>query len=336
MTGPLPTGLALGLLGAAIAVAIAARRPLGRWWLAPLAPTRLAALRLVVGTFAVGYLGGRFLHLVGYGAFAAADFRPVGVVDLLLDRPLSSAAWTALVVATTILAVAFAVGAWHRWLAPAFAALLLFTLTYRNSFGMVFHTENLLVLHVAILAVSPAADAWSVDAWRRLRRGRTPPAPDGRYAWAVRTAAVVTVSTYVLAGIARLRLAGDAWLGGEQLRNQIAIDNLRKHVLGDRIADLAVPLLEHPGAFTVLALATLVVELGAPVALVGGRVAGLWIATAWGFHVGVVALMNIWFPYPLALVAYAPLVACDRPIAWALARIRTSRARPAPAGSGDP
>ena len=36
--------------------------------------------------------------------------------------------------------------------------------TYRSSFGMIFHTENLWVVHVALLATAPAADAWSIDA----------------------------------------------------------------------------------------------------------------------------------------------------------------------------
>ena len=42
---------------------------------------------------------------------------------------------------------------------------------------------------------------------------------------------------------------------------------------------------------------------------------GMLVATgAWGFHVGVVALMNIWFPYPLFGFAYLPFFEVER--AW--------------------
>ncbi len=38
-----------------------------------------------------------------------------------------------------------------------FALALLWVLTYRNSFGMIFHTENLTVAHVLVLGASRAA-----------------------------------------------------------------------------------------------------------------------------------------------------------------------------------
>ena len=64
--------------------------------------------------------------------------------------------------------------------------------------------------------------------------------------------------------------------------------------------------------FTPLAIATLVVELGAPLALLGRRAARIWSAAAWSFHVGIFALMAIVFPYPLLGVAFAPFFALER------------------------
>ena len=43
----------------------------------------------------------------------------------------------------------------------------------------------------------------------------------------------------------------------------------------------------------------------------------MWAVAAWGFHLGVVALMAIAFPYPLLGLAYAPLFRIERPVAWA-------------------
>jgi hypothetical protein len=58
------------------------------------------------------------------------------------------------------------------------------------------------------------------------------------------------------------------------------------------------------------------VELGAPAAMAGGRIAALWAAAAWGFHLGVLALMHILFPYPLAGVAFVSMFAAERPLRW--------------------
>jgi hypothetical protein len=63
------------------------------------------------------------------------------------------------------------------------------------------------------------------------------------------------------------------------------------------MSPLAAPMLHHDWAFSVLAITSLVIELGAPLALLHRRIAGVWALAAWGFHLGVVALMAILFPY---------------------------------------
>ena len=51
------------------------------------------------------------------------------------------------------------------------------------------------------------------------------------------------------------------------------------------------------------------VELGAPLALSSRRVAWLWVAAAWLFHIGILAAMAIVFPYQLSGIAYASFLA---------------------------
>jgi hypothetical protein len=292
-------------------------RGVAGWWFAAAPPERLAALRILFGLYAAWDLAVRLPMLVGYGRFAASEFHPVGVVALVVDAPVPPALHEALVWATLLLALPVVVGWRYAVTAPAFALLQLWVLSYRNSWAMPFHTENLQVLHALVLAAAPAADAWSLDARRRRARGGAPAAPAGRYGWALRAAAAITVATYLLAGIAKLRIAGGDWLDGEQLRNQVAYDNLRRVTFGLRPAELAMPLLRHPELFAALAWMTMVVELGAPLALLHRRAAAAWAAAAWGFHVGVLLLMKILFPYPLAGLAYAPLFPLERPVGWA-------------------
>ena len=282
------------------------------WWFAPAPAERLAAVRILIGAFGLAWVGGRLMESYAVAKLGASHFKPTGVVRVL-DAPLPPSVTLAIGIVTCVLLAAFTLGVFYRITAPLAALGLLWALTYRNSFGMIFHTENLLVLHVLALACAPAADAWSFD---RFRRGAAPPVPEAGYGWILKLLAAITAATYMMAGIAKLRIAGVAWLDGEQLRNQIAVDNLRKALLGDSIAPLATPFLDHPSGFTMFSVLTIVLELGAPLVLLHARAAKLWALAAWGFHVGVVFLMNIWFPYPLLGLAYLPLLRAERPFAW--------------------
>ena len=289
---------------------------LGRWWFAPVPPERLAALRIAVGAFATLWVAARLPELMAVARLPASQFAPAGVIRVLAT-PLPPAAAIAIGVATIGLVAAFTAGVRYRVVAPLAAAATLWTLSYRSSWGMVFHTDNLLVLHLIALACAPAADAWA------LGRGAPPtPAPAGGsgHGWAIKLLAALTCATYLLAGIAKLRLAGLDWLDGDQLRNQIAIDNVRKALLGAAPAPLARLLVAHPAALMLLSLTSLAIELAAPLALLGGRAARRWALAAWAFHAGVVVAMNVWFLYPLIGVAFLPLFAAERvvgaPLRW--------------------
>jgi hypothetical protein len=290
---------------------------ISEWWFAPAPVERLAALRILIGSYALLYVALRLPEFLGVAGYSASHFHPIGVVRLL-DAPLPPSVVAAIAIATCMLLAAFVAGAAYRITAPLAAVALLWTLTYRNSWGQVFHTENVLVLHVIALALAPAADAYAVDKLQRDARAG--------YGWPIKLMAALTAATYVLAGIAKLRIAGGDWLDGEVLRNHIAFDNLRKALLGDAVAPLGRLFLDHPAQLVVFSALTLVIELGAPIALLGRRFAYAWALGAWGFHVGVVLMMNIWFPYPLLGLAFLPLVPAERVIRAAQG-IRRKRGR---------
>jgi hypothetical protein len=287
---------------------------LADWWFSPAPAERLAALRILIGGYALVYVLARLPELAGVARYGASQFRPIGVVRVL-SEPLPPGVVVGLAIATCVLLVQVVVGWAYRVAAPLAALGLLWTITYRNCWGLPFHTENLMVLHVIVLAIAPAADVW------RIRGGRRPEAAAG-YGWPIKLTAALTVTTYLLAGVAKLRLAGMDWLDGEQLRNQIAHDNLRKALLGDGLGPLAHLVLEQPALLVVFSVMTLVLELGAPLALVHPRLGHAWVIGAWGFHVGVVLLMNIWFVYPLAFMAFLPFVRAERLLERVIDRVR--------------
>lgn len=295
-------------------------------WYVPAPAARLALLRIAFGVYATCYLSTRLEPLSNVARLQDWQFAPVGLA-WFLTRPLPSTVVLGAVLAALALAPAVALGFCYRVVAPAFALLLLWITSYRNSWGMLYHTDNLLVFHALLLAVAPAADVLSLDARRSRHQGR-PVAPDGahgRYGWVIRALCVVTVTAYLIAGVAKLKLGGFAWAEGEQLRAQVAADSLRKVMLGREASAMGVWMVRHPAVFVPLAALTLLIEVGAPLALTHRRVALAWALGAWGFHIGVLATMGITFAYPLSFVPFLPFLRVERAY-QALQRMLRARA----------
>ncbi|MCA9657670.1 MAG: metallophosphoesterase, partial [Myxococcales bacterium] len=233
-------------------MSLAAR--LDRFWRPETPATRLAALRILLGAFALVYLAVRLPHLASAGSFDPAGFKPIGVTALL-GGPLAAPLPGILAVAALALAVAFVVGWRFAITGPLFAAALLWVTTYRNSWGMVFHTENLMVMHVLVVGLGASADAWSLDARRRRAAGAPcyargfPPmptrpefAPMVRWfgpAQLLRTAGSVVISKVFGAVFDRRRL--DARLSsGEPLIHDLTRDESgrpRERLVLDYVAD---------------------------------------------------------------------------------------------------
>lgn len=258
---------------------------------ADVAERRLAVLRALVAAYAAVWSAVRAPALLDPLDFADRRFDPVGPLGGL-SGPLPDLLLIALVVLTPICCAAFAVGRAVTVTGPAAALTFLVLTTYRNSWGQLFHTENLVALHLVVLAVAAY--------------------PRGDRRWAIDAMAVLTVGTYVVAGVAKLRIAGLDWLDGDVLRHQIAFDNARKELLGDVSSPFAGWFLRQGWLLGPAAIATMVVELGAPLALLGRRWALGWCGAAFGFHVAITVFMAILFPYQLLGIALAPLLPVER------------------------
>jgi hypothetical protein len=92
----------------------------------------------------------------------------------------------------------------------------------------------------------------------------------------------------------------------------VALDNVRKIELGSLHSPLAAFLLPYPAVFQVLAAFSLLLEIAAPLVMLQARVAKVWSVAMWSFHVGVLALMAILFPYPVTFIAFAPFFRTER------------------------
>jgi hypothetical protein len=282
--------------------------------LATVGDRRLAALRIAICGYATVWTAVRSSHLIDTTDFEARRLDPVGPLAWI-DQPLPASLVVIAVILTPVVGLAATLGWKYRATAPLLALGFLFLTTYRNSWGQIFHTENLTSLHLIVLAIAPADRHWA------LRRRAPARSGGGHGAWAVQAMVVMTVCTYFVAGVAKLRIGGWAWVDGDVLLHQVSFDNARKDILGDRSSPFASLLVAQAWLTGPAAVASMVVELGAPLALFSDRLARWWCAAAWLFHVAILALMAILFPYHLLGIALAPLLPVERGVergaAWA-------------------
>ena len=293
-----------------------------RWldarFMQPAPAERLATVRILTGAFALCYFVVRAPVMVDFRR-APGVFTPVGIASVLA-APLPS--WLPFAIFALMLGVgvAFTLGTRFRVSGPAFALLALWVTSYRNSWGMIFHNDNLLVLHLLVLALCDSAAALSYDA---RTRGAAP--SHARFGWPLRLLGLLTALAYLLAGVAKLKVSGLSWADGDVLRNYIAYDALRKLQIGSIASPLAPYLVQIEWPFAALSVMTLALELVGPVAIWQRQLALVWAAGLWAFHVGVLVSMAIAFPYPLSGIAFASLFRCER--IWDLEPLGRLRAR---------
>ncbi len=297
---------------------------LDRFWFIELSPHRLAVLRLLVGAFALYYLCDFYDMLVRIGRFEPWLYRPVGMA-CFFATPLPPLVFKKILVLTIAANIAFLLGSGFRYSGPIFSTLLLFVFCYKNSWSMIYHAHNLLVLHAVVLGWSRAGDALSVDwlaslGWSQWRsRGISGwlagvPSAHWRYGWPIRLMCMVTALAYFLAGVAKIAgPLGWSWALGEPMRSQVAVDAIRKELLGGTASSLAFALYDELWLFAAMGVATLAVELGAPLAAVcDKRILRTWATLVFAFHWGIFAVMGIKFWYQLSGIALASFFLCGR------------------------
>ena len=241
---------------------------LRNFWFSPAPAERLAILRVASGTFSLWYLVTRFDMIQRMARADSTMFEPVGLSNLLAG-PLPPTLFTLLFSLGIALNIAYIVGLKFKWTGPIFALLLLFLLSYRNSWSMIYHNRIALVLHVLVIGFVSAADAYSFDAWWKKRKGMIKNAiSHWRYGWPIKLICTATVVTYFLAGLAKVfgDLAWD-WVSGNAMRSQVAVDTLRKGVLGETYSPLFEWLYPHTTLFLIMGVITFLLELGAPLVL---------------------------------------------------------------------
>ncbi|MGI9602683.1 MAG: HTTM domain-containing protein [Acidimicrobiales bacterium] len=280
-------------------------RRLDGWLLAPAPAERLAAFRVLAGGFALVYFAVRSPALWALTRRPDDRFEAVGVLSLL-DQPPSRALVAVSLVLLIGVGAAFVIGWRFEVTGPAFAVIVMALGTFHSSWGQLLHFENLMVLHVVIIGFSPAACALTP-----FRRDHPALASSTRFGWPLRLASIVTVAAYLIAGVAKLRIGGTEWLVGDTLRNHVAYSAARLDLLGGTATPVAELVIDWAWLFPPLAIASVIIELLAPLALAGRTFRNLWVGATITMHLAILALLAVFFPYQALGFAFAPLFALE-------------------------
>jgi predicted DCC family thiol-disulfide oxidoreductase YuxK len=281
------------------------------FWFAPLPASRLAILRIATGLFSLWYLLSRYDMLLKLPANGSSMYEPVGVIQFF-HEPFTAEIFNIILWATIGFNILYILGWQFRYTGPLFAMLLLLFFCYRNSWSMIYHNFNLLVIHVFIIGFAASGDALSADI-KRNNSHILKTAFSWKYGWPVKLICLVTALVYFISGITKI--SGDLawnWLSGEAMRSQIAVDSLRKNVMGVETSPFFEGLYAHSWIFFSIGVLTMLVELCAPFILHKKKLILPWILLAFLMHWGIFFMMGIKFYHHMTGIIFFPFLAPEK------------------------
>jgi hypothetical protein len=230
-------------------------------------------------TILAGVIGLR----IGLGPYRELAGQPAVLFDppffLTWLREMPSAQAIAVVQAGGVAAATMAVLGRSRRAAFALAWIALLVLAgLRASRGKIQHNDLLLLLAAVPFLAAPTDTSW--------RDGRA----DVRYGWPIRTGMVVAAVAYFFCGAAKVLTAGWRWALSDNMQN-VLYDGARSPKT--HAPELARWIADHGGAARAVAVITLVVELGFPLALVFVRLRPIAVASVVVLHGGIFVLLGL-------------------------------------------
>jgi hypothetical protein len=286
-----------------------------RWfafWFEPSRPGDLGLSRLLFfGGLLVMYLN---VDVSEWGTVSRAFWRPTAFFAALGLQPLSEGSLDALQTIWRIALACSAIGMFTRTSMTVSALLGFYILGLPHNFGHTYHFDALLVIAMAILAMSRAGDAFSVDRWRT---GKPPPPPSGEYTWPIRMIWVAMSLVFFAAGVAKLRHGGLEWIISDNMK--VILMRAPYHVSdADPLTHVGLWIAAHDWLTRVLAASALIIELGFIASLVSRRARIIFVPAAFLLLVGIRVLMGPTFGgFLIANVFWVPWLSIwERARSW--------------------
>jgi hypothetical protein len=264
-------------------------------------PTALAGIRILTSAILLGSIC--LEDLASSAALPRGLIQPMGVLQLLYALPIgfdrfvaSPAALTAWRVGTGALLLAALVGWRVRLTVPLAALGYLVVGGILRQYFVFFHAGAIPLYMLAVLALTPCADAWSLDRRRRLAAGEVlpdPRVPTAVHAWGRYACWIMLALPYVAAGASKLRNGGLGWADPMNIRYIYYATNLNTMHYGfdwglwlGRASD---------AVFGFLGWSVIAFELAYALVLVSPLARRVLAPLAIAFHVAVLFLQNLLF-----------------------------------------
>jgi hypothetical protein len=268
------------------------------------------------------------------GRLPVTVLRPTGLMRLLpwgfYERLLSPGAMTAFKWLFAASLLAAAAGLFTGCTTKGSALLFLFYQGLLRSFAHFNHDEMPAVYVLLVLAFTPCGDAFSLDSLRGRARASRERGGELVYGYPILLMRLLLAWSYFSSALIKLRVAGPGYLSPDNLPSLAvtnSLDNL--HDTQFRAAFWLVEYREYTPYFVALVLLW---ELAFPLAVFSRRARAPILAAGVLFHLGTLFLMNIFFPYHLALY----LVFVDWPALARRLRARVASPRDAEISGGGP
>jgi hypothetical protein len=271
-----------------------------RFWFAPGDPETLGLCRaLFFGALLVWQLPHDFS---AWGSYSSVFWMPIWLFDVLGLPAFSpgSLMWMQAIWKVSLLFSA--IGLFTRAAMAVAFVLGVYLMGLPQNFGQTQHFDTLVVFASGALALSRAADAWSLDAWRARSIAATnragaeqnvdrPPIDPGEYTWPIRFVWVAMAVIFCAAGIAKLRHSGIEWFASDNLallllRQQYHISD------GEPWTTWGVWIANHRWIARAMAAAAVSIETLYPLTLVSRRARYVLVPAGLLFLIGIRALMG--------------------------------------------
>jgi hypothetical protein len=256
-----------------------------RYWFEPAPPIGLAICRaLFFGAFLLYYLRINYTELADLPPHSWHAVWPFDLVGIRFPSPLTLNVlqwlWSASLLGACV-------GVAYRWTSLAAFALGLYLIGLTENVARINHSDAIVVFGLAIMALSRAADTFSVDALLgRISSNRLD--ESGEYTWPIRAMWLVIVTIYFASGVTKLMTSGLAWITSDHLSNLLMLAPVNQSPLTLVGQELG----RHRALSTTLATLTLIIELAAPLALVSRRARRIVVPALYAMQLGIRVLMG--------------------------------------------
>lgn len=272
------------------------RRLHERWmhfWFEPAEPTNLGICRILFfGSLFLFYLP---LDVSDWAGVSHAFWMPIQLFYRFQLPVLSCSMLTMLQAFWKIMLVLSCIGLFTRVTTAGSFFVGIYLLGLPHNFGKVHHNDAIVVIVLGIMALSRCGDSWSVDQIvGKARRGDiswTERPMSGEYTWPVRMVWLVLALVFFAAGISKIRYSGLEWIFSDSLANMLIESHYHANN-ADPLTSWGLYLAQYSWLCRLLAAATIIIEVGYPLALFSWRARWILVPAAFFMLIGIYVVMG--------------------------------------------